>query len=468
MKIYLLNMPFYEQEYTEFSKKWQYIEDEYIGIGIVEAILKENACQVTKNQSKNISNMIDEVLSLNVDCVMISAMQNSANKTYEFVQGLRAKGFSGIIFIGGWFAKLSWEEIFDNGWPVDYVCYVDAEGTLEAWLKNPNQEIEGIANPSNYLQLKKQKCPQKKLDWENDYTFSVREPGRNTYSIESSRGCPHSSCTFCSLSKGNVQKMKWNGRAVEQIKGEILHLYNEYHATHFSFSDDDMLGPIDGALGRAKELHDTFVSLPFKIKFSTSISVRAATNGEILDYLIDGGMQQLCVGFESADEEQLKRYNKQQTIEDNFVAAEKIFEKRIKMVPGLITFDPYATVDTIKKNLSFLFDVLKHYDLGKLTKKLYVITGTPMVKMLKKDGLLSGNYLGYDYKFLHPETETLLRKFEKYTSMVQNVQRTANLKGMQYNSEIGERHVAVAKKILSEEPWEQFASERIKEMEKFI
>ena len=155
MKIYLLNMPFYEQEYTEFSKKWQYIEDEYIGIGIVEAILKKNACQVTKNQSKNISNMIDEVLSLNVDCVMISAMQNSANKTYEFVQGLRAKGFSGIIFIGGWFAKLSWEEIFDNGWPVDYVCYVDAEGTLEAWLKNPNQEIEGIANPSNYLQLKK-------------------------------------------------------------------------------------------------------------------------------------------------------------------------------------------------------------------------------------------------------------------------------------------------------------------------
>ena len=38
MKVYLINMPFFEQEYTKFSEKWEYIEDEYLGIEIVQII----------------------------------------------------------------------------------------------------------------------------------------------------------------------------------------------------------------------------------------------------------------------------------------------------------------------------------------------------------------------------------------------------------------------------------------------
>ena len=65
MKIYLINMPFYEQEYTKFTEKWEYIEDEYVGINIVQTILEENDCEVILNKENSIIGMINEVNNKN-------------------------------------------------------------------------------------------------------------------------------------------------------------------------------------------------------------------------------------------------------------------------------------------------------------------------------------------------------------------------------------------------------------------
>jgi len=470
MKTYLINMPFYEQEYTKFSEKWDYIEDEYIGINIIHALLEKNNIEVTKCQRNSLAEMIEEIITGNYENVMISVMQTSAKLTREFVTRLRKAGYCGIIFIGGWYAKLSWKYIYDNDWDVDYVCYVDAESVLAKWLRNPNDTVIGIATKKNYLlqaTLSKQEV-RAENKWPENYISPVRESGRKTYRLETSRGCPHACCTFCSLSCANVIKDKWKPLSCEIILKEIMSIHDRFGVTRFSLTDDDMLGPIEGAEARAKEIYEAINTLPYKISFSGSISVKAATNGRILDYLLGAGLEQLGIGFESADEEQLKRYNKQQSLEDNFVAARNIVERNINLIPGLITFDPFATTETIRKNLNFLFNHLNHYDLGKLTKKLYVITGTPIARLVEKNNLLVGDYLNYEYRFMHAETEMLYQNFQKYTEMAKDIQIEVNRRGLAFDKEIGKHHRNVAEAILEQRPWEEYALEEIEQIRQRI
>lgn len=468
MKTYLINMPFCEQEYTKFSDKWDYIEDEYIGVNIIHALLLKYNVEVTRCNRNCLADMISDIMENQYDVVMVSVMQTSARLTHEFVDRLRTEGYKGIIFIGGWFAKLSWKYIFDNNWDVDYVCYVDAENVFPLWLDNPKQEIIGIVTKDNYLLQSKLTKDQVRATntWPDNYCSPLREAGRKTYRLETSRGCPHACCTFCSLSCANIVKDKWKPLPLSTITEEIIKIYDTYGVSRFSLTDDDMLGPIEGAENRAKEFHAAIKRLPFKITFSGSISVKAATNGKILDYLVDFGLEQLGIGFESADAEQLKRYNKQQSLEENFIAARNIVERNINLIPGLITFDPFATADTIKKNLNFLFNHLHHYDLGKLTKKLYVITGTPIAKLVERNDLLVGDYLNYEYRFMHKETERLYRDFQKYTDLVKDVQIEINRKGLAFDKGIGHHHQNVAEKILSLDEWEAYALAEINEIKK--
>lgn len=470
MKTYLINMPFCEQEYTKFSEKWDYIEDEYIGINIIHALLLKYNVEVTRCNKNCLADMISDIMMAEYDVVMISVMQTSARLTHEFVSRLRAEGYKGIIFIGGWFAKLSWKYIFDNNWDVDYVCYVDAENVFRQWLDNPELEIIGIATKDNYYAQGKLTRNQVRAInlWPENYCSPLREPGRKTYRLETSRGCPHACCTFCSLSCANIIKDKWKPLPMSVVINEIIKIHDTYGVSRFSLTDDDMLGPIESAEERAKEFHDAIKQLPFRITFSGSVSVRAATNGRILDYLTDSGLEQLGIGFESADAEQLKRYNKQQTLEENFIAAKNIVERNINLIPGLITFDPFATTNTIRKNLDFLFNHLHHYDLGKLTKKLYVITGTPIARLVEQNNLLVGDYLNYEYRFMYDETERLYQDFQKYTDLVKEVQIEINRRGLAFNKNIGHHHQNVAEMILSVKEWKPYAISEIEKIKREI
>lgn len=463
MKVYLINMPFFEQEYTKFSEKWEYIEDEYLGIEIVQKILEDEGCDVIVNKHNSIDSMIQAILETNPDCIMISVMQTSARLTYKFLNKIRELGWSKDIFIGGWFAKMAWREIFRHEWPVDYVCYCDAELVLKEWIYDKNKCIAGIATKKDYDFHDKfgRDVFCKKNNWPENYSEASRISGRNTYCIETSRGCPHSYCTFCSQSCGNVIKNKWRPLNMDLVRNQIIDLHKRYGACRFSTTDDDLLGFDYQAEERAKELNALFKSLPFRATFSASISVRSATNGRILDLLQDAGLEQLCLGFESADEKQLKRYGKQQSLDENYIAAREVRKREIPVLPGLITFDPFATRETVTKNLRFLFDELKHYDLGKLTKKLHLLTGTPIVKMVDRAGLLTGDYLYYDYVFQDDEAARLYDAFNCYTDMVKECQKEANIHNMQHNKEIGKHHKNVAEKILDDEDWIEFAKKEI-------
>ena len=255
MKVYLINVPFYEAEYVKFTQKWESIEDEYLGIEIVYTMLKNSGCDVVFSTSYDTDDIISEVFTSNPDTVMMAIMQSSASFAYNLILQFRARGYNKDIFVGGWFSKMAWKEIFYHNWPVDYVCYVDAETALALWLENSNAFIPGIATYQNFSQ----QCKLKHCDiwsantWPRNYITPHRVAGRKTYIIETSRGCNHSACTFCSQAGGNYNKNKWEPIPLETIKQEIITLHNKYGANSFATADDDLLGSIDRAYYRAKE-----------------------------------------------------------------------------------------------------------------------------------------------------------------------------------------------------------------------
>ena len=230
MKVYLINMPFSEQEYTKFSEKWDYIEDEYIGINIIYALLLRLGVQVEKSNRTKIDDMIADVFDGQYNTVMISAMQTSASLSYKFIMRIREEGYSGTIFVGGWYPKLAWRYIFEHKWPVDYVCYVDAEDVFPKWVSIPHSFIPGIATYDNY----KQQIALSPDDirsyntWPESYCSPIREPGRKTYRLETSRGCPHAHCTFCSLSCADVIKDKWRPLSREIILISIKNVFYQF------------------------------------------------------------------------------------------------------------------------------------------------------------------------------------------------------------------------------------------------
>ena len=466
MKVLLIKMPFEEHEYVKFSEKWEYIEDEYIGIGIVESLLHQYHCEVFINTSTNTVSMCEEAIVIAPEVVMISVMQTSAKQTYDFTKLLREGGYKGKIFIGGWFAKMAWREIFAHKWPIDYVCFLDAEVCLPQWIEHQNKNIYGIATYNNWQY---QSALRRNTQYPvQRYVRPCRLPGRHTYSLEMSRGCPHSRCTFCSQSCGNIFPDRWIPIPIQIIKSEIISLYNEFGVSRFATSDDDLLGPSYNSLNRAKEIRDMIKSLPFSISFSASISVRAACSEEIVDVLQDAGLVQLCVGFESADEQQLRRYGKQQRLEENFIAAENLSKRELNVLPGLITFDPYSSTDSIRKNLDFLFDNLKHYNISKLTKRLHLLTGSPFVRMCQKDNLLTGDYLSYDYVFKDECIKKIYNNFSVYVELVKDIERSMVKKPMHIASLIGNHHRKVAEHILQNNSIDQFILNEIESLKNLL
>jgi radical SAM superfamily enzyme YgiQ (UPF0313 family) len=450
----LINVPAESQEYIRFEKKWDYIEDEYLGINIVEAIFDQCGFEVTNLNSNNLSVLVQQCMVLNPEIIGLSIMQTAAINALSLVKKLRESGYKNTIIIGGWFVKNAWREIYQHKWPIDTIFYADAEDHLAEWLDDFKQ---GTSKKYNGILNTKDERIEEPINsqWPSNYILPTRKANRSVYRIETSRGCPNSCCAFCSLACKESSKRIWKPISWDLVMSEIERLSKEYNVKKFSFTDDELLGPRQGALQRAKELRDELKRRNLNINFSASIAVNTATN-DVLNYLQDAGLEQLGLGFESADEKQLRRYRKPQTLRQNFEVAELIRLKNIKLIPGLITFDPFADRQAVRNNLSFLYHDLNHFDLSKLTKRLHLVTGTPIVEDVRKAGLLKQDYLNYDYAFQYDDTLSLYQEFEAYTQMISPYQLMAKEnKDLILQEDLNQLQKKVAFLILDQGTWRE-------------
>jgi len=212
-----------------------------------------------------------------------------------------------------------------------------------------------------------------------------------------SRGCT-ARCSFCSMANqdSQVSHSAWKGRPIDDIFDEIREINQQYGICSFSFVDNSFEDP--GKLGkkRISEFCDLCFAYSHNLHFWCYLRAETFKEEDIslIKKMRKAGFTQVFIGMEASNSEDLKLYNKNATVEDNYRAYKLFTGCGIDVVPGYMMFNPYTTKERLRDNFLFIKDnklaILKLY-----YRHLEIYYGT---KIYYK--VLSDNLLGDDFNYL--------------------------------------------------------------------
>ncbi len=210
--------------------------------------------------------------------------------------------------------------------------------------------------------------------------------------ISSSRGCM-GNCAFCA---SNVFWRKWRGRSVKLVIDEIEDIYHKYKLDTFYFIDGSFEDP-DPNCSRMTEIAQEIINRRIPIYYMALFRAdfcRKATP-KLMELLKRSGLFTAFVGIEAANKDDLKLYNKRNTVSDSHESI-KLFERyNIGLQIGFISTNPYSTTENVLANIDFLekYSYLNRFT----TYEMY--QGTSLHLKICTDGLENKNkLLGYEYK----------------------------------------------------------------------
>ncbi len=227
--------------------------------------------------------------------------------------------------------------------------------------------------------------------------------------ISSSRGCVRN-CSFCCTSE--FWKHRWRGRDVKNVVDEIEEIVNKCGMHRFFFIDSSFEDP-DKHCKRMCDLAEEMVKRNLKTSYHAELraEIHKKIQPGMIELLIESGLCGVLMGIESANEHDLKLYNKFAGQEDN-IASMELFRKYpdINVSMGFINFNPYSTVENLKENLAFLskYGFATFYN---LCNRYMMFRGTKLYEKVKRDGLLknSGTFVDdFAYNYVNKDIGTLV------------------------------------------------------------
>lgn len=240
--------------------------------------------------------------------------------------------------------------------------------------------------------------------------------------VSTSRGCV-AQCTFCSAPhlKNRVQAGKpWRARSPQHVVEEVTQLVNRYNFRTFDFVDSTFEDPDGGRVGkkRVREIATGLLDRDLNIYYNVCMRAENwkdnAEDNDLMDLLVRSGLEKVNVGIESGVPEELLRWEKRATVEDNVTIIRMLREHGIYLAMGFIPFHPYATLETLMQNAAFLRDNAGH-NLRRMTERLEIYPGTKIVARMQEDGLLHESYTTaldpYGYGFQDERVGLLARHY---------------------------------------------------------
>ena len=324
---------------------------------------------------------------------------------------LRDSGITSHFTIGGHFPSLCHDECLKNFPELDSIVRYEGEETLLELLDSLSTNRDWRQTPGlAYAQGSEivESSPRALVQDLDSLPFPYRpfEPGHiggfATLPLLASRGCVRR-CSFCSIhtfyrtAPGKVVRVRKPAKIVEEM--EMLR--DQFGVRIFLFQDDDF--PLWGKTGRAwadelvQRMHDSGLSDHTLWK----ISCRGEyVDLELFSKLRDAGLFLVYMGIESGDEEGLKVLNKEMTIEQNLLAVKMLKELGIIVSYGFMLFDPSSTFESVRRNITFLRDIVGDGSAGAVFSRMLPYGGTPIRDLLRKEGRLRGDLTHPDYDFL--------------------------------------------------------------------
>ncbi len=346
--------------------------------------------------------------------------QSNLAPLLAWLETLKAGGLNAHVTIGGHPATFTYREILTAYQAVDSVVRGEGEVTIvelaQALLANGDwRAVDGIAwrdgddvivNPGRPLI-----ADLNALAWPARDVLAARPRAFEQLTFSYSRGC-QAFCSFCSIAsfyrsfKGPV----WRRRDPQDLLDEIEAARQIDPKELVLLIDDTFIGP--GKIGKAQawELADAFGSR--RRTYFWGAACRAdQVDEELFRHCRDAGLRLVFLGLESGNEETLRLFDKETTVETNRKALEIL--KKLGIVPeiGFIMFNPYTTFANVRDDLDFLVETGCGPDARQISR-LRLFPGQQLIAKLETDGLLGGTPFDYRATYADPRVAGLCEALE--------------------------------------------------------
>lgn len=447
---------------------------EYLGIGYVAAVARQNGHQVDildcRFRSMTHPQAAEAIIAQRPDVVGITAcFAFDLTSGVKLAQALRAAGYRGMIVAGGHPATATFKALLTEFPAVNVVVRGEGEITFTELLDKLEQRLDwretpGIAFQQNGevmataprpLLADLDSLPSPARD--NIHTdgapssyvwFRSRglEPGTV---ILGSRGCPFR-CSYCSVQSfyRSSPGAAWRGRSAESVVDEMAHLVERWGFRSFRFSDDNFLGSCRKGRLRAEEIARGLLAKKLSVNFVIECCV-TDVDFELFSLLKRAGLVRVNLGIESGVPRMLERFNKHAIVEDNKRAVAILRELGIEYHPNFILVDPETTLEELRQNLDFLKET-RIYLAPKALHILYsnrlgLFAGTPLYEHMRSARKTKAwRYSGFsdedqkisdalgavlDYEDQDPRVTPLLKLLDKVISKL--AERDLELAGLE-------------------------------------
>jgi Radical SAM superfamily/B12 binding domain len=274
----------------------------------------------------------------------------------------------------------------------------------------PIQEISKIPFPDWNLENKKLIEQNRVIEGEEMYNTSM-------YNIFCTWGCP-GTCSYCMASQwSNIYKAsgykgfpKIRVRPAEHVIEELKSAKRRYNLKKIKFNDSILAFDLKYTRELMK-LYRQEIGLPFNCHISPQFY-----KPEIVDTLIDSGMENTVVGLQSGDENIRKKIFKRPVTNDQIrKLASQLYKKEIDFSYDLISWNPFEGIGELNNCLDFLDTLPKGPTLTIFRLKIFPTSRFDRLVRDKKPHYLPDNsYMAYIYAnelvIRSAETATEVRK----------------------------------------------------------
>ena len=312
----------------------------------------------------SMQDIINTINMLNPDIIGLSISFGQKWLAADIIENLnehcKAVVENAIISLGNVIPSLYTESILEE-FPNVIISYQEGEETMLDLIdfkkgKKKLVEVQGIAylNNGRYAKNKGKLMEMKNVPFPAIDTLRDVVKYRGALTLETSRSCNYAVCTFCPrVHKGT----KWRGYESNEIIEKLVILdkvIKKLDIPKFLYiADEEFIGqlPHNEERERIFELCAGIKQNNIELKFDTSARIDSIYNPKDTDEvnierlkmwysLKESGLNRLFIGVESGDDNQLKRFAKGTTAEQNKIGLQLITALGVNVRFGYITFDP--------------------------------------------------------------------------------------------------------------------------------
>ena len=337
--------------------------------------------------------------------------QSRAREFLQLARLIKSREPKKLVVGGGHYASCAAEPLLENHPEIDVIVIHEGERTLvEIVAAAANLDVALPRIPGiGYRAGKKVvfTAPRATLDDLDALPFPDRRgPVQLIAGVPSSymmggRGC-YGCCAYCCITTLHqlAPGRRFRQRSVEPIADEMAALYRERGTRQFIFHDDNFLVPSEAFNHTRISAFEKALRRRRVDDIALVIKCRPAdASRKVLRRLKDLGLVRVFLGVESATEQGLSSLERVQSVEDSERALETCADLDISAQFTLMTFNPDATLDTLRADVRFMRRFAGN-PLNFCRAEIYA--GTPLEKRMIWLGRARGNYLAREYNLLDP------------------------------------------------------------------